>query len=541
MGTSKSPKRRVCVNYFSRWLVKLAYWVDDSKHYNKLKEFFRMFLVYQHSRIKLYFDIFMIILVLGSVYFLIYEVKHKVNIYMEWFEVIAVSIFIFEYLGRLWVYSDNRRIIIEAFERSQFLEAKFPLWGTLYDVVKKKFEYMTTPLAIIDLLAILPSYRPLRILRIFLLFRLFKLFRYARSIHAFAYVLSEKRFELGTLAIFVSFIIATASSAIYIFEANSNPNISDFFDAVYWSLVTVSTVGYGDITPKSTPGMVITMLLIVLGVAVLAFLTSIIVSAFSEKLNELKENRVFAEIEKMREYILICGYGRVGEVVAKMLDDDGERLVIVDIDEEKIELVKSRGMKGICGDASHSKLLQELGVGENVTQVICATDSDVMNIFITLTARSLNKNVKIISRVDKKSNKKKFMLAGADFAFSPHEIVGIMGAEYVQQPMAYEALDGMLTGNKGIEFSPIKVFKHSSYIDTEVGNLDLIGRRLILFGVTRRAGEKIDGIKSYDVEGRMFYFNPPAAFRLQADDILILLGRRYHLEKFEESMDQSTL
>lgn len=529
------------MNYFSRWLVKLAYFMDDFKHYNRLKEFFRMFLSYQHSRMKLYFDIFMILLVLGSVFFLIYEVKHKINIYIEWFEVIAVSIFIFEYVGRVWVYSDNRRIIIEAYERSRFLETEFPFWGTLYAVLKKKFEYMTTPLAIIDLLAILPSYRPLRILRIFLLFRLFKLFRYARSIHAFAYVLSEKRFELGTLAIFVSFIIATASSAIYIFEANSNPSIVDFFDAVYWSLVTVSTVGYGDITPKSTPGMLITMVLIVLGVAVLAFLTSIIVSAFSEKLNELKENRVFAEIEKMREYILICGYGRVGEVVAKMLNDDGERLVIVDTDEEKIELVKSRGMKGICGDASKSKLLQDLGVGDNVTQVICATDSDEMNIFITLTARSLNKNVRIISRVDKKSNKKKFLLAGADFAFCPHEIVGVMGAEYVRQPMAYEALDGMLTGNKGIEFSPVKVYRESSYIDTTVGEVDLMGRRLILFGVTRKDGEPITGIKSYRIEGRTFYFNPPADFSLRAEDMLILLGRRYHLDKFEEMMDQSTL
>lgn len=529
------------MNYFSRLLVKLAYFIDESKRYNKIKEFFRMFLEYQHSKVKLYFDIFMIILVLGSVYFLIYEVKHPSNIYIDTFETVALSIFIFEYLGRLWVCSDSHRIVIEAYERSQVLESPFSFFGVLYEVFKRKFDYMTTPLAIIDLLAILPSYRPLRILRIFLLFRLFKLFRYARSIHAFAYVLSEKRFELGTLAIFVSFIVVTASSAIYIFEANSNPAIVDFFDAIYWSLVTISTVGYGDITPTSTPGMVITMVLIVLGVAVLAFLTSIIVSAFSEKLSELKENRVFAEIEKMREYILICGYGRVGEVVAKMLHDDNEKIVIVDTDEEKIELVKSRGMKGICGDASKSKLLQELGIAENVTQVICATDSDVMNIFITLTARSLNKKIRIISRVIKKSNKKKFMLAGADFAFSPYEIVGVMGVEYVSQPMAYEALDGMLTGNKGVEFKPVKVLKNSTYVHTKVEDLGLGEKRLILFGITRRTTEKIEGIKSYMVEGKMFYFNPPAEFILEGDDMLILLGRRHHLDKFEEAMDQSTL
>lgn len=529
------------MNYFSRFLVRLAYFIDNSRRYNKIKEFFRMFLEYQHSKIKVYFDIFMIMLVLASVYFLIYEVKHGTSVYIDTFEVVALSIFVFEYLSRLWVYSDCHRTVIELYEKSQVEERHLSTYLIFSTIVKKKFEYMTTPLAIIDLLAILPSYRPLRILRIFMLFRLFKLFRYARSIHAFAYVLSEKRFELGTLAIFVSFIILTASSAIYIFEANSNPAIVSFFDAIYWSLVTVSTVGYGDITPKSTPGMVITMFLIVLGVAVLAFLTSIIVSAFSEKLSELKENRVFAEIEKMQDYILICGYGRVGEVVAKMLSDDNERIVIVDKSEEKIDLVKNRGMKGICGDASKSILLQELGVGENVTQVICATDSDEMNIFITLTARSLNKRVKIISRVEKKSNKKKFILAGADFVFSPYEIVGVMGAEYVRQPMAYEALDGMLTGNKGVEFKPVKVLKNSDFVDVSVTSLALADKRLILFGITRKGGENVEGIKSYVTHGRMFYFNPPGDFILRADDMLILLGRRYHLDKFEEVMDQSTL
>jgi len=515
--------------------------MDESKTYIRFKETFRMFLEYQHSKAKLYFDLFMITLVLGSVSFLIYEVKHGTNVYIDTFESIAMSIFIFEYVSRLWVYSDNHKLIIHEYEKSQELDIPFTFWGVIFVLVKKKIEYMTTPLAIIDLLAILPSYRPLRILRIFLLFRLFKLFRYARSIHAFAYVLSEKRFELGTLAIFVSFIIITASSAIYIFEANTNPSIGSYFDAVYWSLVTISTVGYGDITPKSTPGMFITMMLIILGVAVLAFLTSIIVSAFSEKLNELKENRVFSEIEKLKSYILICGYGRVGEVVAKMLSDDGEAMVIVDNDPEKIDLVKSRGLRGICGDASKSKLLQDLGVGDRVSRVICATNSDEMNIFITLTARSLNKKVQIISRVEKKINKKKFYLAGSDVVLSPYEIVGVMGAEYISQPMAYEALDGLLTGNRGIEISPVKVLKNSELVGKRIEELELEAKKLILFGIIRKNLEKIENLKSYVVDGRMFYFNPGKSFELEADDVLVLMGRQYLLKKFEEMVDQSTL
>jgi voltage-gated potassium channel len=526
------------VNYFSRALVRGAYLMEGSARYSKYKEFFRSFLVYERSRVKYYFDLFMIGLVLGSVFFLLYSVKHGTTPAIDVFETVALIVFILEYCARVWVHSDVRRIVIAAYETAQEHEVPFSPGQTLWAVIRDKLDYMTTPIAIIDLLAILPAYRPLRILRLFLLF---KLLRYTRNIHSFVYVLTEKRFELGTLAIFFGFILLISSSAIYFFEARTNPGIGNFFDAVYWSAVTASTVGYGDIVPKSVPGMVIAMALIVLGVSVLAFLTSIIVSAFSEKLDELKENRVLAEIEKMHHYILICGYGRVGEVTAKMLHDDNERLVIVDNNPEKVALAKSRGFTGICGDASKSNFLQELGVGDNATAVVCSTGSDAMNIFITLTARGLSKTVQIISRVEKKSNRKKFFLAGADYAFSPYEVIGVMGVEYVSRPIAYEALDGMLSGNRGVLFESFRVFANSRIAGGKVEELELARRKVILFGVLRKTNEQTPGITSYPIDGQLFYFNPPDSFVLQEDDRLILMGRIHHIKRLEDATRQSIL
>ena len=516
------------MTYLQKETVRLAYAMANSKGYQKFKTAFRKLLEYERSKAKIYFDILMIVLVLVSVYILIYEVKNPITPWMEWFEYGVVAVFIIEYIARMWIYSDIHRIIIESYEEAQFQGAPFQLLPLAGKIVRAKISYMTSPLAIIDLLAILPSYRPLRILRIFLLFRLFKLFRYAKSINAFVNVLSQKRFELWTLAIFVGFILLTSSAAIYIFEANSNEKIVTFFDAIYWSMVTLSTVGYGDITPQSTPGMIITMLLIVLGVAVLAFLTSIIVSAFTEKLDELKANRVYADLERMHTLTLICGYGRVGEVVAKFLHEDNERIVVVDTDPAKIDLAKERGIRGICGDASQSRFLQRLGMEERVTRVVCATGTDAMNILITLTARNINKKARIIARLDDKQNRKKFLLAGADHAFSPIEVIGVMGVEYVQQPMAYEAIDGMLTGERGAEFEIIRLPEGSSLCGVSVSELALKAQKLILFGIRRGADEA-------------FHFNPAMAFLLEEGDRLMVLGRRHQIERFREKIERSAL
>ena len=273
-------------------------------------------------------------------------------------------------------------------------------------MIRTKLAYIFSPLAIIDLLAILPSYRPLRFLRIFLLFRIFKLFRYAKSMKTFTAIIVEKKFELLTLATFASFIVFAGSSAIYIFETHHNPKINTLYDALYWSIVTMGTVGYGDIVPVTHEGMAVAMVLIVVGIATLAFLTSIIVSSFQTKIAELKENRLYLDIEKMRDFILICGYGRVGEVLAKMLHDDGYPIVILDNNPAQIALALSRGYVGIIGDASKNKLLEQVGIKTRASKVICVTNSDEMNVFITLTARSLNPHLEIIARVVKKQNKK---------------------------------------------------------------------------------------------------------------------------------------
>ena len=186
----------------TRLIVYFAYFLKTSPYYRNTKLFFYNLLENPDSRIKSYFDVFMICLVLLSVFLLIYEVDTQLTKIDMLFEHIVIILFIIEYLLRAWLYNDVHKIILEHYEKAEYLNCPFRLGEVARLILAKKIEYIFTPLAIIDLLAILPSYRPLSVLRVLLIFRLFKLFRYFKSLKLFAEVLDSKRFELYNLARF---------------------------------------------------------------------------------------------------------------------------------------------------------------------------------------------------------------------------------------------------------------------------------------------------------------------------------------------------
>jgi voltage-gated potassium channel len=519
--------------------VRFAYFLQASKGYRRTKGFAYDLLENPHSRQRPFFDLFMITVVMVSVFLLIYDVGRDLGPFADRFEVIVVSVFASEYLLRMWLYSDSHKILIEHYEHAELLNVRFRLAPALWAIVRTKLRYMTTPLAIIDLLAILPSYRPLRFLRIFLLFRLFKLFRYTRSLNAFAKVLSEKRFELYTLGIFIGFVILIATIAIYLFEADTpGTQIHGFLDAAYWAIVTMSTVGYGDITPHTTEGRVVTVALITSGIGVLSFSTSIIVSAFTEKMRDLRENRVYAEAEKLSGLIIVCGYGRIGEVVVGRLAAAKENFVIIDEQEAAVQHARKRGFLAIQGDAADSQLLANLGLGGRARCILCLTHDDVTNLYITLTARHASSEALIISRANKHESVKKLELAGASHVVRPYEAVARMAAEYIGQPVAFDAVYGVVTGTRGIRLEPVVVHPGSSLEDRRVDELNLGPQNLTLFGVVRNLespGSAED--EYYDLTNQHFYFNPRPAFKLHAHDILVVFGYEFSIYHFKKQLD----
>jgi voltage-gated potassium channel len=328
----------------TRLVIYFAYFLKTSKRYQSTKLFFYNLLENPNSRLKSYFDVFMICLVMLSVFLLIYEVDHQLGEGEVLFEHCVIGLFIVEYLLRGWLYSDSHKIIVEQHEKSEYLNIPFRIGKVARMIIAEKIKYVFTPLALIDLLAILPTYRPLRVMRVFLLFRLFKLFRYFNSIKVFARVLISRRFELITLGIFLGFIVFIGSTGIYMFENPADGGqVKNLFEGFYWAIVTVATVGYGDISPQTTGGRIIAMALIMVGLGVLSFLVSIIVTAFNEEMDELRENSTYAELNRFDDFIIICGFGRVGQHIAKQLEKDGLRFVIIDNDEASVSKAKRLG------------------------------------------------------------------------------------------------------------------------------------------------------------------------------------------------------
>ncbi len=527
----------------SNLVIRLAYWLDASPHYTALKSSSYNWLLNPRSRRRVWFDSGMVVLVLLSVFMLIYQVHHEVNPYADLFERAVFLTLILEYLLRMWLFSASRKIMIEHFEHAELVGMHFRLGPALWAVLKSKLAYMVTPIAIIDLLAIMPSYRPIGFLRLFLLFRLLKLFRYARSLSAFGKVVVEKRFELLTLSIFVGAVVLISSTAVYLFEAGvPDATIETPLDAVYWAVITVTTVGYGDVTPVTPEGRVVAMVLVFAGIGVVSFATSIVVMAFHEKMRELHANRVFAEVERLNNVTIVCGFGRIGQVVAQHLADAQESFVIIDRDEAAIQQARRLDYLAVTGDAADSAMLDNLRLGRQATRILCLAHDDVNNVYITLTARQFSKDVLIISRANKQESVRKLVHAGADHVVRPYEVVARMAAEFIGQPVAFDAVHEVVTGSKGIHLEPVPILPGCSLQSSLVGEIDFATRNLLLFGVIRPSeGTAAPDSDHFKMAGKHFFFNPRADFQLQANDLLVLIGYDVSLDYFRKQRGQAGL
>ncbi|SMC09763.1 ion transporter [Nitratiruptor tergarcus] len=517
-------------------IIDLAFLLDNSITYNKIKRFFKNLLENDDYKYKKYFDYFMIFLILSSVIIIIEEVKTPINKWLYYYDVYFVTgVFIIEYLLRMWIYNDSRKIIIEEFEESVFLSRPFDLKKVCKEIIKKKLEYIFSPLAIIDLLAIIPSYREVRILRIFVLFRVFKLLRYSQNITHFFQVLSSKKIELYTLLLLVAFVVLVSGISLYVFEEQKNPAISTLFDAFYWSLVTISTVGYGDITPQTAEGRSITLVIILVGVGLISFATSIIVSAFSEKLTEIKENRIINSIKRLDEFYIICGYTHMAKLFAKRLKKEGRGLLIVDLDKKVVDEALAEGFLAICEDATKKDTFRRINF-EKVKAVMALTDSDMHNIYICLNIRSFSKDTFLVSRTIDVSSHKKLRLAGADYLISPYITAGFFATKIIEQPIAVEAINNIFTAKKNALCDQVEVVKDSFLDGVKVGDIDFEKYRLILLGIV-----KIDPNAKLEEFRYKFHFNPPEDFQLTSGDVLVIMGYSVSVAHFKSKVIESSL
>ena len=497
-------------NILKLLIIQIALFLSKSKPYLEFKQQVRRLLTDDNWIYKKIFDYVMIVLVITSIFLLVYNsaTLSKDFVFLE--ELILI-VFVTEYFARVWIYGDVHKIVLEHYYKSKFLKKPLPLFAIVRDIAKLKFEYMRTPLAIIDLLAILPDLRALRFLRIFLVFRLFKLFRYTKSINKFLTVIDDKKFELFALFMLFGFVILISSIAMYIFEIRLNDNINSLFDAIYWSYVTIASLGYGDISPVSSEGRVVTLFLILSGIAFVSFATSIITSAFSDKIIELREEKLRDKINKLKNTTLIFGYNSIAISLYRQLKSNGERPVIICETEKENEEAISRKILAIRGEIGDSKFLESIGIRKNVIRVVSLFDNEIKNLNTVLTARSLNRDITIFSLIEQNTNRKKFYLAGVTKVIYPNHIFSKMVTTYIKYPKVFKAIEHIIFRESDIVVEEIKVLPNSFLENRRVDEVEFGKFQMVLFGVLR------DG---------KFHFNPPKEFQFLKDDILIMFGRK---------------
>ena len=507
------------------FLVKFAYFLESSEKYQSVKRFFYNLLENDDYPYKKYFDFFMIFVILSSVTLLVMDVKHHVPQWLDDLDLYFVTtVFIIEYLLRMWVYSDIHKIIIDEYEEALFFSRDLSFARLFWRILKNKWEYMTTLSAVIDLLAIFPSYRGLRVLRVLVLFRAFKMLRYTKSLTSFLEVLKNKKFELLTLLTLSAFFIFIAGIMLYVFEGdNDNPNIHNLFDAFYWALITISTVGYGDISPVTTEGRVVTMMIILTGIGLISFVTSIIVSSFSERLGILREDRIVNSLAKKESITVICGFGLLGRLVAKELAKEGVDFVVIEKEEHMAQLAYSMGYKSICADATSEKVFSQLKVKTNVSHVLCLTSDDIQNTFIAVNVKSLNPNVYVTARCSDEEIAQKMRFADVNQVIMPEEIAGMMASVYVGEPVAFEVLLSIIEQKEKIQIDEMEVLPGSFAEGKTVSQINFDELRIILLGVLR--GEK-----------KEFVFNPKEDFELHSGDNLVFIGYLTAISNFKRSM-----
>jgi len=502
-------------------IVNFAYLLDRATIYNKIKSFFYNLLENDRYPYKRLFDIFMITIILISVSILVIEVKEPLPQWVDNFDIYFItSVFIIEYLLRMWVYSDIHTIIIKHYEEARFLSKPINLWQLFKDILRDKWGYISSPAAIIDLIAILPSYRQIRVLRILVLFRAFKMLRYAKSLNSFLFILQSKKFELVTLLSITAFFVFISGVMLYVFEGNDkNPNIHTIFDAFYWALITISTVGYGDISPVTHEGRIVSMLIIITGIGLISFLTSIIVSSFNERLSELREDKVMQEVSKKSNIIIICGFGVMGQKVAAGLKHWQNEIIIIDADESRAQHANTLGYRTICADATSSEIFKKIGIKERIKEVLCLTSDDEQNAFIAINVKSLNSNIRVTVRVSESEIADKLKYAGIDEIIIPQEQAAMMASVYAGEPVAFEAIRSIVLRNSSDRVDEVTVT--DAIAGKKLHEIHSLMHRVVLLGIVRKNQYRNN-----------FYFNPNDDWELRKDDELIVLGYASAIDHF---------
>ncbi|MXZ07713.1 MAG: potassium channel protein [Acidimicrobiia bacterium] len=289
-----------------------------------------------------------------------------------------------------------------------------------------------------------------------------------------------------------------------------------WLDAIYQTVITISTVGYHEIGPISTRYRVFTILLILFGTATALYTLGVLIDTMFEArlTGHFRRRRMQKRIDRLKGHTILCGFGQVGEAIYEELVKSGRQVVVVD------KVAPDSGhfppeLLIVSGDATDDEVLTRAGV-DRATGMVLALDSDVDNLYVTLSARSVNPNIFILARATQKDTVQKLEQAGADRVVNPHQIGGAHMAALISQPEAMDFL-GEFLRDGDLMVSHCRVSPDSR----------LVGRTIGEIHIRNRTGCSILAIRHHDT----FLTNPDLDTVLGAGDLLFALGTEGNLQQ----------
>ena len=246
-------------------------------------------------------------------------------------------------------------------------------------------------------------------------------------------------------------------------------------ESLYMTAITLTTVGFREVRRLSGAGQFFTIILLFLGVGTLAYALNTVGQYFFEADigRTLRRRRSRRMIEKLKNHVVVCGYGRVGQSAAEMLLESRQDVVIVEREEQLVEQLQSHGLTVVMGDATKDEILKEAGL-ERAEGIMVCTGSDTDNLFIVLSARTLNPSLNIVARSADTENESKMRRAGANRVVSPYQLGGRFMANVLTKPHVTDFLD-VVTLDSGLELwlEEVMIAEHSPLAGHTVVEADL--------------------------------------------------------------------
>lgn len=298
-------------------------------------------------------------------------------------------------------------------------------------------------------------------------------------------------------------------------------------DALYMTVITISTVGYGEVRPLSTEGRMFTVVLIMSSFGTFAYtiteLTKYVIDGEFRRL--LLHYRVDRSISKLKDHTIICGFGRNGKQAYQTLTENGVKCVVVEQKKDLLQdLIETDKVLYVEGDATHDDVLIRAGIKE-AKALITTLPNDADNLFVVLTARVTNAKLKIISRASEDNSDAKLRHAGVDNVIMPDRVGGAHMAQLVIKPDVVEFID-MLTGQSKVD-THIEEISCGSLPDSYVG------QNLRELNVRKNWGANIVGFKTAEGE---YIFNPSPETRIQPHSKLFVLGTSKQISEMKKDI-----